>query len=130
MGIRSTGRQLPMRVRLSRPINYGANFYLEITDETSRMVVMELELDAEALADLMSNREAKAPAGVTTKLDRVGKLMEHDQVVLESSTFKDQADADAAADNWRTREGWDTASVSRNNQRNWVLTGRRWVDPQ
>jgi hypothetical protein len=130
MGLKDTGRQLAMRARLSRALSYGAPFRLEITDETSRMVILDLELDAEAFADFMSNREAQGMAGVSKALHRIGKIMEHDSLTFPGPEFGNQLAAEAEAEAWRKSEGWDTVSVARNNAHNWVMVGRRWVDPQ
>lgn len=128
MGLKEQGRQLSMRVRLSRPINYGAVFYLEIIDEASRMVIMELELDAEAFADLMSNREARVTAGVTTALDRIGLVMQHGSETRPGSEYGNQMAADHHAQKWAEVNGWTSWSANRDNVGNWVFVGRRWVE--
>lgn len=129
MGLKTTGRQLPMRARLSRAINYGAPFRLEITDETSRMVVLEIELDAEAFADFMSNREARGVAGVTTALDRIGLVMQNGSETRPRSEYGNQMAADHDAQKWAEVNGWTSWTARPNNVGNWVFTGRRWIEP-
>lgn len=134
MGLKTAGAPvLPMQVRLSFPINGGEGLEqtsrLEIVDDASHMAVMEIEMDPLQLFALLGGKTAYVDAAVTARLDRVGKEMEHTAKHLDRSVFKDQADADAAAEAWRVAKGWDTASVSRNNVGHWVMTGRRWVTP-
>lgn len=134
MGLKSSaGRQLPMGVRLSSPLNNGTEqqvVRLEITDLTSRMIVMEIELDPDAFMALMTNRGAEGMAGVTTRLDRVGKTMQHETLTFPPAEFGNQLAADAAGRAWAEEEGWDTVDVHRTNSSHWVLTGRRWIEPE
>lgn len=130
MGLKTSGRQLDMLATLTRTLNSDGMFHLEIVDKASRMVVMELELDAEAFANLMSNRQAEAPAGVSTRLDRIGLVMQHGSETRPNGEYGNQMAADHHAQKWAEVNGWTDWSARRNNVGAWVFTGRRWVDPQ
>jgi hypothetical protein len=130
MGLISNGgsRKGHVSIQLLHPMSNqteGRTVRLEITDTTSRMQVVEIELDAEQFLGLMGGRQAFGAAGWSLALDRIGKTMQHGSTSYPNAFTK--AEAESAARHWAATEGWDDVSVRRSNAPNWVATGRRWV---
>lgn len=103
---------------------------LEVTDRASRIVVLQVELDAEQFLNLMANRTAYGPASWTSHTDRIGKVMRHDSAILPPETFPNVEAAKLGAEVWGQENGWTYTDARRNNASSWVFTGRRWDDPE
>jgi hypothetical protein len=102
---------------------------LEITDATSRMQVVEVEMDAEQFLNLMRGAQAHVTAAWSTALDRIGLEMQHGTETRPNAEYGNQMAADHHAQKWAEVNGWTTWEARRNNEGNWVFTGRRWVEP-
>lgn len=132
--IASGGPAVALRLSVTRPSNNDGTrtVRMEITDETSRMQICEIEIEPDAFMDLLTNRQAYASGVFSSKLDRIGKEMQHESENWGHFSRDEFSDAhiDARVEEWRVDNGWDTASWGRNNQADVVVTGRRWVTPQ
>lgn len=134
MGINPGGRtDGHVSIALAHPSSNGGEtpiVRVEVTDRASRIVVLQVELDAEQFLSLMANRTAYGPASWTNHTDRIGKVMQHDNVILPSETFPNPEAAKLGAEVWGQENGWTYTDARRNNVGSWVFTGRRWVDPE
>lgn len=86
-------------------------YHLVITDQTSRIMLLECELDVEQFADLLSNRDIKAQ-GVFFNSDKYGKELHVSRVMLKlpkrshdiNDVRKAAAKWDKANKPWKIRE--------------------------
>lgn len=99
----------------------GRRSMLRITEEVSGQVVLELEMNANDLQDLLSNRETRPVAR------RIGPHPERwgHEMLLTSATYREEHQAREARD-LLERNGWQVDEIRRNNTGRHVVTGRRW----
>lgn len=129
MGLISRGNTLPVSVRLGFPTNQNGSdrrAFLEITDETSSLLMLELEISAEQLMALLGGSTAYVTAGITSRLDRLGKQMQHGSTTWDDGHETKEPEAQARAEAWAAENGWESVSV-RQAHGTWRAIGRRWA---
>lgn len=120
----------PVEVRLSRvqatdPRRNG-KFVLRIEDRISDCLVAEIELDAEAIANLVSTRAAGGSGQLFTyAAERWGKKMEWESQKL-GDRKQDAEQMHIFARHLVETDGWDTYHL-REQRDGWHATFRRWV---
>lgn len=133
MGLIRHGNILPMSVRIGFPSTTDSRdprrATLEVRDETSGVHVLEISLTAEQFTALLGGSTAHVNAGITTRLDRVGKRMEHDSTSWPDGYATKEPEAQARAEQWQQANGWESLSLSQAHG-TWTAIGRRWVAPQ
>jgi hypothetical protein len=132
MGLIQHGNTVPVSVRLAFPINMDSraprHAYIEVTDQTSRMVLLEIPLNAEQMMALLGASTVETTAGITRRLDRVGKAMEHGARSWPDGYAVKEPEARERAEAWRAENGWDVVELSQSHGV-WRAIGRRWVAP-
>lgn len=133
MGLLAKSKKpLPAEMRLMHPTrNYEDRqiVRLEITDATSRMQVVEVEMDAEQFLNLMRGVQATVTAAWSTALDRIGLEMQNGTETRPGRDYGNDMAAEHHAQKWAEVNGWTYWTCHRNNVGDWVFTGRRWVEP-
>lgn len=120
----------PVEVRLSRvqatdPRRNG-KFVLRVEDRVSGCRIAEIELDAEAIANLVSTRSAEGSAELHPHAaERWGKRMEWDSQKL-GDRKQDAERMHILARAVVETDGWDTYHL-REQRDGWHATFRRWV---
>jgi len=132
MGLRES-KPGEVSIRLGYPTNNTReNRYasLEVTDEASGMMILEVDLEADQLLALMSGSTAYVTATILVpKPERVGKLLEVTSTMIRNgtgSTHDQEAAAEATAAGYRD-QGWEDVS-SRRVRDGINVTARRWVE--
>lgn len=95
-------KNLDVSIHLGRPtggLTEEDGFRLRIEDKASGVIVMEIELDVSAFADLMSIRQAKGQAVLSTS-DVIGKRMENQTVYFELAKYGDMKRLLRLAKSW------------------------------
>jgi len=109
---------------------------LTITCATSGLT-LELELRPEQLAEMMGGRSAYVPAGKVSGFQGIRKWGKYSQHVTRTvrQEFGDSRTEDpkvlphvAPVLREMQADGWEVGTPRRNNQGQWVLIGRKYVD--
>ncbi|MEU3452232.1 hypothetical protein ABZ671_01115 [Micromonospora sp. NPDC006766] len=114
-------------VQLSYPYNShtGRRGHLTVTDRMSGLTLVEVDLTAGQVMDLMAHTSVRVSgATLPARPDLIGKRMETDSTTVGHN---DERDPEQVRVGYLVA-GWDTAQVRRTNSGHQV-TARRWVDP-
>lgn len=118
-------------LRLGYPTNNtreGRYASLEVTDEASGMVILEVDLEPDQLLALMSGSTAYSVASILVpKPERVGKVLEVASAMVRNGDYYGQEQEVAAQDLVKTYQdqGWEDVT-SRRVRDGISITARRW----
>jgi hypothetical protein len=105
---------------------------VEIVDPLSSVTVAGFNLDPEQIWQMMRGGIIHAEGEISSVLDRVGKTMTHESIVvpteaIAASTYKDR---EAAGERWarKNHPGWDSYSAHKNSSGGVRVIARKWRD--
>lgn len=129
-------KKLKVNVRMGRSQSFGGDneFTLNVVDETSNLNVLEVTIDIEGFADLLTNRPAYGE-GVLCVDERIGKTHENQTVLLDLANYGDMKALRKLAKKWeKENPGWkvdaynlDTWNSHNYENKKYKVIARRWV---
>ena len=136
---RREGKALALDVQIEFSRDSDNMFRLLLADDASRLQIIEVAIDAEQFADMMSSRmTTRRSKAKLYQSDKHGKHHENHTVMLyrEPNDYGDMAALQAEAEQWmKDNPGWEIDSYdlenwnTHNAQRDgYAVTARRWVD--
>lgn len=120
------------KVRVTAGSQYDG-LRLQIEDESSSTMIVELKLDRETIWELLRGGSFELTANMPEDFSRVGKTMLNDQFVVPPEVLKGRAynEQETIAEQWAQAEypDWDSYSARRRGGSGGVaVVVRKWVD--